>query len=89
MIDKIDVSPQEIISRHGMKVVGCDPKVLNVVARRPRTDAHRAPERHSQLGLVRQGFERRPAILLKILSKLLVRPHISAATAGGPVNPQN
>jgi len=87
MIDKINVSAQEIISRHHMKVVRSDPKVLNVVAGSGRTDPHGAPERHPQVGLVGQGLERGPAVLSKIPSRLLMRSHIGAA--GGPVNPEN
>src|SRR5262249_28073735 len=84
MIDKINVSAQEIISRHRMKVVWSDPKVLNVVSGSGRTDPHGAPERHPQVGLIGQGLKRRPAILSKVTSKLLVGSHIGAPAAGGP-----
>jgi hypothetical protein len=89
MIDKINVFSQEIISRHDMKVVRSDPKVLNVVAGSGRTHPHGAPERHPQVGLVGQGLEGGPAVLSKIPSKLLVRSHIGAPAAGRPVNPEN
>src|SRR5262249_22532104 len=82
-------SAQEIISRHRMKVVWSDPKVLNVVSGSGRTDPHGAPERHPQVGLIGQGLKRRPAILSKVTSKLLVGSHIGAPAAGGPVNPEN
>jgi hypothetical protein len=89
MIDKINVSAQEVVSRHHMKVVRGDAKVLNVVAGSGRTDPHGAPERHPQVGLIGQGLERGPAVLSKIPSKLLVRSHIGAPAAGGPVYPEN